>query len=140
MSWDQPSPRLPDSWRASFSIGKTKSLPAEAEPATSLLFCKPFTPMVPSARADLARATHLAGDDLSLVARLMGDGLVQEVGADQYLRPGKPAVLLDLVKDAFAVGCLDLSDGNTFKAALFDLDLRAAHFRFPGGQAWNRRP
>ena len=52
----------------------------------------------------------------------MGDGLVQEVGADQYLRPGKPAVLLDLVKDAFAVGCLDLSDGNTFKAALFDLN------------------
>ena len=118
------SPRvLPDSWRASFSIGKTKSLPAEARTRNLALVLQTIYADGPLSRADLARATHLTKVTISdLVARLMGDGLVQEVGADQYLRPGKPAVLLDLVKDAFAVGCLDLSDGNTFKAALFDLN------------------
>ena len=129
------SPRvLPDSWRASFSIGKTKSLPAEARTRNLALVLQTIYADGPLSRADLARATHLTKVTISdLVARLMDDGLVQEVGADQYLRPGKPAVLLDLVKDAFAVGCLDPQTATPSKPrSSTSTSQSSSAFPFPG--------
>ncbi|WP_066041000.1 ROK family transcriptional regulator [Herbiconiux solani] len=74
-------------------------------------------------RADIARETGLTRVTVSaLVAELMADGLVVELGQREDSRPGKPATLLDLDRSAFVIVGLDLSEHSTFSGALLDLD------------------
>jgi predicted NBD/HSP70 family sugar kinase len=74
-------------------------------------------------RADIARETGLTRVTISaLVAELIAEGLVVELGQREESRPGKPATLLDLDRTAFVIVGLDLSDHSTFSGALLDLD------------------
>jgi predicted NBD/HSP70 family sugar kinase len=56
------------------------------------------------------------------VSDLIGESLVIEIGQREDARPGKPATLLDLNRDAFQIIGVDLSEYATFRGALLDLD------------------
>jgi predicted NBD/HSP70 family sugar kinase len=74
-------------------------------------------------RADLARETGLTRVTVSdLVADLLAEGLVVELGQRESARPGKPAVLLDIDRTAHQIIGVDLSDHDRFRGALMDLD------------------
>jgi predicted NBD/HSP70 family sugar kinase len=74
-------------------------------------------------RADLARKTGLTRVTISdLVAELIGDGLVVELGHRDEARPGKPAVLLDINHDAAQIIGIDLSDDRQFRGAVLGID------------------
>lgn len=77
----------------------------------------------PLSRADVARITGLTKVTVSgLVAELVAEGLVRELGQQESQRPGKPAILVDLARDDFAVIALDLSDHRRMRGAVLDLD------------------
>jgi predicted NBD/HSP70 family sugar kinase/biotin operon repressor len=74
-------------------------------------------------RADLARDTGLTRVTVSdLIADLMVEGLVIETGQRGEVRPGKPATMLDLNRQAFQILGVDLSAHETFRGAVIDLD------------------
>ncbi len=76
-------------------------------------------------RADVARATGLTRVTVSdLVAVLIDQGLLVELGVRQALRPGKPATILDINRSAFQIVGIDLSDSDVFKGAVLDVDGR----------------
>jgi predicted NBD/HSP70 family sugar kinase len=73
-------------------------------------------------RADIARETGLTRVTISaLVADLITEGLVLEVGQREDARPGKPATLLELNSLAFQIIGIDLSDATIFRGAVLDL-------------------
>lgn len=76
----------------------------------------------PQSRADLARATHLTRVTASdLVAELLDEGLVEELGTRTGQGVGKPATLVGIVSQARLVLSLDLGGDTPFTAALVDL-------------------
>jgi predicted NBD/HSP70 family sugar kinase len=76
----------------------------------------------PMSRADLARATSLTPPSTSdLVADLLAEGLVEEVGRRAGQGVGKPATLIGIVPDSRHVISLDLSDDTAFHGALINL-------------------
>jgi predicted NBD/HSP70 family sugar kinase len=95
----------------------------------------------PLSRADLARATHLTRVTASdLVAELLDEGLVEELGTRTGQGVGKPATLVGIVAQARLVLSLDLSGDEEFRAALVDLsgkvvDRVATEHRDRTGQA-----
>src|SRR5690554_79545 len=73
-------------------------------------------------RADIARETRLTRVTVSdLVAELMAEGLIVELGQREGSRPGKPATLLDLDRGAYQIIGIDLSDYAQFRGAVLDL-------------------
>jgi predicted NBD/HSP70 family sugar kinase len=73
-------------------------------------------------RADIARETSLTRVTVSdLVAELMAEGLIVELGQREGTRPGKPATLLDLDRGAYQIIGIDLSDYAQFRGAVLDL-------------------
>ncbi|MCW4386067.1 ROK family transcriptional regulator [Salinibacterium sp. SYSU T00001] len=80
-------------------------------------------------RADLARDTGLTRVTISdLIAELMLEGLVIELGQREgEARPGKPATLLDLKRDAFQIVGIDLSAFEIFRGALLSVDGEVLH-------------
>lgn len=77
----------------------------------------------PGSRADLARATGLTRVTVSdLVASLVSDGLVAELGVRPEGRVGKPANLVGLRSDAFRIVAVDLADDERMHGALLGLD------------------
>ena len=73
-------------------------------------------------RADIARETGLTRVTVSdLVAELIGEGLVLELGPREDARPGKPATLLELNALAFQIIGIDLSEFAIFRGAVLDL-------------------
>ncbi|MDN4478203.1 ROK family transcriptional regulator [Demequina sp. SYSU T00039] len=74
-------------------------------------------------RADLARAVGLTRVTISdLVADLIEEGLVVELGQRADSRPGKPATLLDINRSGFSIVALDLSYDSLFRGVVTDLD------------------
>jgi len=74
-------------------------------------------------RADIARSTRLTRVTVSdLVAELIEEGLVVEIGTREHSRPGKPATLLDINRNAFQIVGIDLSGSLGFRGAVLDLD------------------
>jgi predicted NBD/HSP70 family sugar kinase len=57
-----------------------------------------------------------------LVAQLIGEGFVIELGQREDARPGKPAVLLDINRSAHNIIGVDLSGHSAFRGAVMDLD------------------
>ena len=79
-------------------------------------------------RADIARETGLTRVTISdLIAELMTEGLVIETGQREDARPGKPGILLDLDRGAFQIIGIDLSDADTLRGAVLDLDGQILH-------------
>ena len=74
-------------------------------------------------RADVARETGLTRVTVSdLVAGLIAEGLVVELGQREDARPGKPATLIDVDRAAFRIVGVDLSEHQRFLGAVIDLD------------------
>ncbi|GAA1688353.1 ROK family transcriptional regulator [Microbacterium sediminicola] len=74
-------------------------------------------------RADLARETALTRVTISdLVAELITDGLVAELGAREAAGPGKPAILVDLDRAGHRILGIDLSGPDEFLGAVLTLD------------------
>jgi predicted NBD/HSP70 family sugar kinase len=81
----------------------------------------------PMSRADLARETGLtAAASSSVVAALIEDGLIEEVGT-RSVGVGKPATLVDVIADARHVVSLQLSDDQDFLGAIVDLTGKVVH-------------
>lgn len=73
-------------------------------------------------RADIARETGLTRVTISdLVAELITEGLVMEVGMSEDIRPGKPSTLLDFARTAFQIVGIDLSGFDVFRGAVLDM-------------------
>lgn len=84
----------------------------------------------PASRADLARSTGLTRVTVSdLVAELVGDGLLDELGAPAETRVGKPPTLVGLVPDATHIVAIDLSPDDRMSGAILDLagEVKARH-------------
>jgi predicted NBD/HSP70 family sugar kinase len=74
-------------------------------------------------RADLSRETGLTRVTISdLVADLMADGFVAEMGVREASGPGKPAMLVDLDRDGHRIVGIDLSGTEEFIGAVLTLD------------------
>jgi predicted NBD/HSP70 family sugar kinase len=76
----------------------------------------------PLSRADLARATHLTPTSTSdLVAGLLEEGLVEDLGRRESRGVGKPATLVGIVPDARHIVTLDLSADEDVHGAVVNL-------------------
>lgn len=76
----------------------------------------------PSSRADVARSTGLTRVTVSdLVAALLAEGLVAELGVRAEGRVGKPATLVGLRSDDHHVVALDLTDDAALHGAVLTL-------------------
>jgi predicted NBD/HSP70 family sugar kinase len=74
-------------------------------------------------RADLSRETGLTRVTISdLIAELIADGFVAEMGVREASGPGKPAILVDLDRAGHRIVGLDLSGSDTFIGAVLTLD------------------
>ena len=79
-------------------------------------------------RADVAREVGLTRVTISdLVADLIDEGLVIELGVRSDARPGKPATVLDINRCGFTIVGVDLSYDASFRGALMDLDGTVLH-------------
>ncbi|GEK79919.1 ROK family protein [Agrococcus baldri] len=112
--------------RDAFAMGarrREKTLPGHARAHNRTLVLQTLLDEGPCSRADIARATMLTRVTVSeLVAELLGEGLVVELGTRDAARPGKPATLLDLAHEGFDVVALDLSEPQRFRGAVVRLD------------------
>jgi predicted NBD/HSP70 family sugar kinase len=76
----------------------------------------------PASRADLARTTALTRVTVSdLIGEMVGDGLVEELGAPLERRVGKPPTLVGFVPEAAHIVCLDLSGDDVMRGAVVNL-------------------
>ncbi|MBO0843638.1 MAG: ROK family protein, partial [Nocardioides sp.] len=76
----------------------------------------------PASRADLARASGLTRATVSdLVAALLEDGLVEELGVPVESRVGKPPMLVGLAADANHIVAVDLSADAEIAGAVVNL-------------------
>jgi predicted NBD/HSP70 family sugar kinase len=113
---------------AGYATGRTlrpsaKSLPEHARSHNRALVLQTLYSSGSISRADLARATGLTRVTISdLVAQLIGDDLVVELGQREDARPGKPATLLDINRTGFQILGLDLSDHAVLRGGVLDLD------------------
>ncbi len=74
-------------------------------------------------RADLSRETGLTRVTISdLIADLIADGFVAEMGVREASGPGKPAILVDLDRDGHRIVGIDLSGADAFIGAVLTLD------------------
>jgi predicted NBD/HSP70 family sugar kinase len=100
-----------------------KSLPEHARSHNRALVLQTLYRSGGISRADLARATGLTRVTISdLVAQLIGDDLVVELGQREDARPGKPATLLDINRRGFQIIGIDLSDHAMLCGGVLDLD------------------
>jgi predicted NBD/HSP70 family sugar kinase len=100
-----------------------KSLPEHARSHNRALVLQTLYRSGGISRADLARATGLTRVTISdLVAQLIGDDLIVELGQREAARPGKPATLLDINRGGFQILGLDLSDHAVLRGSVLDLD------------------
>lgn len=73
-------------------------------------------------RADVARATRLTRVTVSdLVAELLEEGLIEELGIRPGTHVGKPATLLGLKNDAMHIVAIDISDEHLMRGAVLNL-------------------
>ncbi|SDS22965.1 ROK family transcriptional regulator [Microterricola viridarii] len=99
-----------------------KVLPEHARGHNRSLVLQTLYRQGPQSRADVSRETGLTRVTISdLVAGLMQDGFVIELGQREAARPGKPATMIDIDRAAFQIIGVDLSDQH-LRAALLDLD------------------
>ncbi|MFE4467429.1 ROK family protein [Leifsonia sp. NPDC056824] len=102
---------------------RSKVLPEHARSHNRSLVLQTLYRSGQRSRADLARDTGLTRVTVSdLVAELLAEGLVVELGQRESARPGKPAVLLDINRTAHQIVGVDLSDHDRFRGAVMDLD------------------
>ena len=100
-----------------------KVLPEHARSHNRALVLQTLYTTGAQSRADVARETGLTRVTVSdLVAGLIAEGLVVELGQREDARPGKPATLIDVDRAAFRIVGVDLSEHQRFLGAVIDLD------------------
>ncbi len=100
-----------------------KVLPEHARSHNRSLVLQTLYSLGAQSRADVARETGLTRVTVSdLVADLLAEGLVVELGQREDARPGKPATLIDIDRTGHHVVALDLSEHTRFRGAVLDLD------------------
>lgn len=106
----------------------SRALPTHARSHNRALVLQALYRAEGLSRADLAREVGLTRVTISdLVADLIDEGLVIELGIRADARPGKPATLLDINRTGFTIVGIDLSDDSLFRGALLDLDGTVLH-------------
>ncbi len=114
-------------WAASVRPG-ARVLPEHARAHNRALVLQTLYRSAGLSRADLAREVGLTRVTISdLVADLIAQRLVIELGVRNDARPGKPATLLDINRTGFAIIGLDLSHDSIFRGAVMDLDGTVVH-------------
>jgi len=99
-----------------------KAVPEDARRHNRSLMLQSLISDGPLSRADLARATHLTPTSTSdLVAGLLEEGLVEDLGRRAARGVGKPATLVGIVPDARHIVTLDLSADEDVHGAVVDL-------------------
>jgi predicted NBD/HSP70 family sugar kinase len=74
-------------------------------------------------RAELSRTLGLTRVTVSdLVSDLLERGHVVELGQSDEVRPGKPAILVDINRQGLQVIGMDLAENSVLRAAVLDLD------------------
>lgn len=115
----------------------TKALPEHARGHNRSLVLQALYHSGAMSRADLARHTGLTRVTISdLVGEFIADGVVVERGVREPTGPGKPAILVDIDRDAYRIVGIDLSGPGVFEAALLNLDgvvLERREVPRPGG-------
>jgi len=102
-----------------------KVLPEHARSHNRALVLQTLYTAGAQSRADVARETGLTRVTISdLVADLIAEGLVVELGQREDARPGKPATIIDIDRGAFQIIGVDLSEHEVFRGAVMDLDGR----------------
>ena len=108
----------------------SKVLPEHARAHNRSLVLQSLFHSGPSSRADLARETGLTRVTVSdLVADLLAEQLVEELGLRPEARVGKPATLVGLRADAAQILAIDLSDESSAIGAVVDLAGGVVHRR-----------
>lgn len=116
------SERRNDAYSGSTGAPTRKLLPEDARVHNRALVLRILYREGEQSRADIARATGLAKITVGeLVADLIDDGLVRELGTKGSGQRGKPPTLLEMHKGAFAIVSIDLSQPELFRGALLDL-------------------
>ena len=109
-------------WAATVRPG-ARVLPEHARAHNRALVLQTLYRSAGLSRADLAREVGLTRVTISdLVADLIAQHLVIELGIRNDARPGKPATVLDINRTGFAIVGIDLSYDSIFRGALMDLD------------------
>lgn len=122
------SPQNPATNARAFAPGRTlrqggKVLPEHARGHNRALVLQTLFHQGAMSRADLSRETGLTRVTISdLVAELIADGFVAEIGVRESSGPGKPAILVDLDRAGHRIVGLDLSESDTFIGAVLTLD------------------
>lgn len=99
-------------------LGQAKVRPEDARRYNRSLVLSVLFREAPMSRADLARATGLTRVTISaLVADLIDERYVVEMGIRDDVRPGKPATLIDLDTESFCIVTVDLSGNDTLVGA-----------------------
>lgn len=111
-----------------FGPGRTlrqgaKVLPEHARGHNRSLLLQTLFHQGAMSRADLSRETGLTRVTISdLVAELIADGFVAEIGVREASGPGKPAILVDLDRAGHRIVGIDLSGSDSFIGAVLTLD------------------
>lgn len=121
-------PQVPAATARAFAPGRSlrqgaKVLPEHARGHNRSLVLQTLFHQGAMSRADLSRETGLTRVTISdLVAELIADGFVAELGVREASGPGKPAILVDLDHSGHRIIGLDLSGSDTFIGAVLTLD------------------
>ncbi|MGZ0711536.1 ROK family protein (plasmid) [Coraliomargarita sp. W4R53] len=101
----------------------TKVLPEHARGHNRSLVLQTLFHRGAMSRADLSRETGLTRVTISdLVAELISDGFIAEIGMREASGPGKPAMLVDLDRDGHRIIGIDLSGSDLIIGAVLTLD------------------
>ncbi|WP_408896609.1 ROK family protein [Nocardioides sp. R1-1] len=115
MSWRSPTSRSP---RERIKLDRADSRRHHRSMLLQELFAAG-----PASRADLARSSGLTRVTVSdLVAELLAEGLVEELGTPSESRVGKPPTMVGLVADAKHVVAIDLSVDDQVAGAVLTLE------------------
>lgn len=102
---------------------RAKLLPEHARGHNRALVLQTLYHSGAMSRADLARETGLTRVTISdLVADLIADGIVKELGQRAISGPGKPATLVDIDRTGHQIIGIDLSGSDRFEGAVMSLD------------------
>jgi predicted NBD/HSP70 family sugar kinase len=106
----------------------TAVLPADGRRQNLSLVLQTLRRLGPTSRAQLAREVGVTKVTMSdLVAELIGEGRVRDVGTAEQAGPGKPATLVDLDRSGLLTLAVDLSVPARLQAAVVDVTGTVLH-------------
>ncbi|WP_186307616.1 ROK family protein [Microbacterium sp. 1.5R] len=106
----------------------TKALPEHNRLRNRAMLLQTLFHDGPRSRADIARGSGLNKVTVSaIVADLIEQGILAELGHSTDVRVGKPATLVAIDDDSRSIVSLDLSDTRSFRGAIMNLRGRVVH-------------